>query len=256
LVVTVLLILAARASAQTNLLDADPGSPNYNNPSFETPDVPEGPTSVSLAAPPWTLTGPRILFDLGPPIGQVPINPGCGIFDNPSSGGGQIFNTHGDQLGYIFANSYPSAVPGDPTDHAFTQVLNTVLQAGNAYGLVIGVAHAQQAPPPDSVLTMSLFAYDSSNPSNELLLASQEIDVSEINGLNLTDFTAVTAPISGAAIGKQIGIRISTHTDLKLPSATGQFDFDNVRLYIPEPASASILGGVAIFLFGPRRRCR
>jgi hypothetical protein len=32
-----------------------------NNPSFETPDVAEGPQSVSLSAPPWVLSGPRQL---------------------------------------------------------------------------------------------------------------------------------------------------------------------------------------------------
>jgi hypothetical protein len=250
----VIAVLVASAHARASLLDANPLSPNYNNPSFETPDVAEGPTSVSLDAPPWTLTGPRIMFDLGPPIGPVPINPGTGVFDNPSTTG-NIANAHGEQLAYIFANSYASAVPGDPSDHSFTQVLATTFEAGQAYSLTIGIASAQAAPPADSVLTMSLFAFDSSNPSNELLLASNEIDVSEINGLTLTDFTAGTAPISGAAIGKQIGIRISTHTELKLPSATGQFSFDNVRL-VPEPGSAVLLGGAAISLFGARKRRR
>ena len=74
---------------------------------------------------------------------------------------------------------------------------------------------------------------------------------------SLTDFDATTTDaISGSNIGKAIGIRISTQS---IPSALPvqtSFDFDNVRVYAPEPASISILGGVAIFFFGPRRRGR
>jgi hypothetical protein len=62
-----------------------------NNPSFETPDVAEGPQSVSLSAPPWVLSGPRQMFDFG--FGPVPLNVGAGVFDNPSTvAAGQIAN--------------------------------------------------------------------------------------------------------------------------------------------------------------------
>jgi hypothetical protein len=54
---------------------------------------------------------------------------------------------------------------------------------------------------------------------------------------------------------KHIGIRISTQTTPKTPAATGQFDFDNVRLtVIPEPASASMLVLAGAIALGARRR--
>ena len=239
--------LTGVAAFGQNLLNAS------NNPSFETPDVPEGPFSVSLAAAPWVLTGPTVPIDVG--IGfPVPLIVGCGIFDNPS-GAGQITNAHQDQLAYIFANSYAGSLPGDPTDHAFTQILPLTFEAGKQYQLAIGFAYAQALPPADSVLTMSLFAYDSGNPLIEELLASETVTVAEVNGLTLTDFFAATNGISGSAIGKQIGMRISTHTAPKLPSATGQFDFDNVRLtVVPEPTSAILCAGAVLWAVGTRRR--
>jgi hypothetical protein len=189
-------------------------------------------------------------------FGPVPLNIGAGVFDNPSTvAAGQIANIHGEQLAYIFANSYASAVPGDPMDHAFTQILPATFEAGKQYELAIGFAHAQAAPPADSVLTMSLFAYDSGDPLVEQLMAAETLTVADVNGAALTDFFTTTDVISGTAIGKQIGIRISTQTAPKSPASTGQFDFDNVRLTaIPEPVGASVVGGVAILLFGPRRR--
>jgi hypothetical protein len=244
-VICVLAVPALTALGQ-NVLNA------ANNPSFETPDVAEGPFNVSLQAPPWALTGPTVVTPT--PFGDLPLVIGAGVFDNPS-GGGQITNPHGEQLAYIFANSYAGSLPGDPIHHAFTQILPLTYQPDNEYELAIGFAHAQAVPPADSVLTMSLFAYDAGNPSVEQLMASETLTVNDVNGATLTDFFASTNGISASAIGKQIGIRISTQTAPKTPSATGQFDFDNVRLtVIPEPASASMLVLAAAMALGARRR--
>jgi hypothetical protein len=244
------LAFAASALGQVNLLNSDPGSPTYNNPSFETPAT----TFVNLTAPPWELTGPRVLQDI-PPFGVVPVTVGTGIFANPATvPAGRIGNVDGNQLGYIFATTYNDVITGQPTDHAFTQRTGITLQAGREYGLVVGFAHAQSQPSPDSVLTMSLFAYDPASPAVETLLATESLTVANVNGVSLTDFDAVTAPIGGSNVGKSIGIRIATHSNPSATPAQTSFDFDNVRVYIPEPASASILGGVAVFVFGPRRR--
>jgi hypothetical protein len=227
------LIFAGSAAGQANLLDADPLSPAFNNPSLEQPVT----DFVAIAAEKWTTSGPRRIVDI-PPFGQVPIIAGAGIFLNPADvASGRITNADGLQLGYLFANSMPDALTSEVMDHAFTQILPRTLAAGEQYQLTIGFAHAGQAPPPDSVLTMSLFAFDSLNPSAEQLLASKTLTVADVNGVTLTDFFATTDPITGDAVGKQIGIRISTHTDPRPASATGQFDFDNVRLtQVPEPA--------------------
>jgi hypothetical protein len=244
--------LAGRACGQ-NLLDSNPGSPTYNNPSFESPDTP----FVNTTADKWTTSGPTQLVDIGPPFGTVPIIAGCGIFENPPTvPGGRISGADGSQLAYIFANSIPDSLNGQVMDHAFTQVTSLTLQAGKQYQLTMGVANAQSAPPPDSVLTMSLFAYDAANPGVEQLIASKQItNNGDLNGLSLTDFSAPSGVIGGSTIGKQIGIRITTHTDPRPASSTGQFDFDNIRLtLIPEPGSALMLASAAFLTLRSHRR--
>jgi hypothetical protein len=233
-----------------NLLDSNPASPTFNNPSFELPDV----AFVGVQTDKWTLTGPTQLVDF-PPFGVVPVIAGCGIFENPA-GAGHLDGADGSQIAYIFANTINDVMTSQPVDHAFTQVLPRTLAAGEQYRLTVGVANATAAPPPNSVLTMSLFAFDSANPTVEQLLASTPVSNTngQLNGVSLTDFSAMTPLIGGAAVGKQIGIRISTHTDPTAASAQGQFDFDNVRLtLVPEPAGAALLA-IGAFAAGRRRR--
>ena len=244
LCVVVLAVFTSAAVAQIPVLNA------ADNPSFESPDV----AFVGLSAPPWETSGPRQLVDV-PGIGVIPINSGCGIFENPTTvPGGRITNADGSQLAYIFANSSNDVITGDPMDHAFTLVLDDTYQAGEEYTLTIGFAHALSPPPADSVLTMSLFAHDPSNPTLPQITASETLSVADVNGLTLTDFIAETEPVIGSVIGKQIGIRISTHTTPQPSSATGTFDFDNVRLTMtPEPSSAAICG-IALMAVIARRR--
>ena len=222
--------LAASAFGQVNLLDADPNSPTFNNPSFESPDT----TFVSIVADKWELTGPKSIVDI-PPFGSVPIIAGCGIFANPDDSR-HLAGADGSQLAYIFGNSFTSQEPGDSTvDHAFTQHTQLTLAAAKEYELTIAFANAQSVPGPECALTMSLFAFDSSNPSAESLLASKTITSAELDTVTLTDFPVFTAPVSGATIGKQVGIRVSTHSPVSPFPGGGQFDFDNVRLSIAEP---------------------
>ena len=245
-------VLGGVTFAQPNLLDGDPDSPTFNNPSFERPDT----EFVSVAVDRWTLSGPTQLVDI-PGVGTVPILAGCGIFENPAPGGpGRIEGADGTQLAYLFANSVNDVLTGQPMDHAFTQILETTFEAGKQYQLAVGIAYAQAQPPPDSVFTLSLFAHDPSNPTIELPLASQPVtNTGAINGTSLTDFFATTGEISGEAVGKQIGIRFSTHTSPQPASATGQFDFDNVRLTIvPEPASAALWAAAGFVAVLSRRR--
>ena len=245
----VVLIAVAFFTSITSAATMLPVLTPADNPSFESPDT----TFIDLTAPPWVLTGPTHLVNV-PPFGLIPIVEGAGIFENPPTvPGGRITNADGSQLAYIFANSSADFFSGQVMDHAFTQVIDDTVQAGETYTLTIGFANAQSAPPADSVLTMSLFAFDSGD-SSEQLLASQTVTAADLNGLTLTDFSAQTVPIAGSAIGKQIGMRISTHTLEKPASATGQFDFDNVRLFVtPEPSSAAICTIAMLAMCGRRR---
>src|SRR5688500_16225491 len=61
---------------QANLLDSNPSSPTYNNPSFESPDVDFALNTMAK----WQREGPNIFTDnpLAPPDLY-----GVGIFDNP-----------------------------------------------------------------------------------------------------------------------------------------------------------------------------
>jgi autotransporter-associated beta strand protein len=222
--------LASSALGRANLLDADPDSPTFNNPSFERPDT----TFVSIVADKWELTGPKTIVDI-PPFGSVPIIAGCGVFENPDpSDSRRIAGAEGSQLAYIFGNSFVSAEAGDPTvDHAFTQRTQLTLKAGKAYELAIGFANASSVAGPECVLTMSLFAFDPGDPLTETLLASDTITSAELNTDTLVDFTVATAQIGGDAGGKQLGIRVSTHSPVSPTPGGGQFDFDNVRVYIP-----------------------
>src|SRR5688572_30448095 len=121
---------AVSAYGQINLLDADPNSPTFNNPSFELPDT----EFVSIVADKWELTGPKTIVDI-PPFGSFPITAGCGIFENPPEGDAQrVGGADGSQIAYIFGNSLTSAEPGDPTvDHGFTQHTHLTLLAGQEY---------------------------------------------------------------------------------------------------------------------------
>jgi hypothetical protein len=194
----------------------------------------------------------------------VPITIGAGTFINPATiPAGRIGNVDGNQLGYIFSTTFNDAITGLPVDHAFTQWTSIPLEGGKKYGLHMGVAKAQAQPSPDSVFTLSMFAYDGSipvdpmNPPAETLLASRSLTVADVNGLTLTDFDATTlAPVSGINIGKAIGIRISTQSNPSATPVQTSFDFDNVGVYVPEPAGMAILGGMAILLLGSRRRTR
>src|SRR5262249_11367255 len=161
-------------------------SPTFNNPSFERPDT----DFVDITPEKWTTSGPRRIVNI-PPFGSVPILAGCGIFENPeTTGGGRLDGSDGTQITYIFANSMPDAVTGQVRDHAFTQIVPVPLQAGQRYTLTMGVANAQAAPPPDSVLTMSLFAVNPGNPGVEIPLAARNISNNgETNGLTLVDFS-------------------------------------------------------------------
>jgi hypothetical protein len=267
-VLSLFMTFGTSAWGENNLLglDTNPGAdatpnPSFHNHSFENPAV-TGP--VSLSARPWVLSGPRVLQNLGPPFGIVPITIGAGTFINPATiPAGRITNADGNQLGYIFSTTFNDAITGLPVDHAFTQWTSIPLEGGKKYGLHMGVAKAQASPSPDSVFTLSMFAYDGSsavdpmNPPTETLLASRSLTIADVNGLMLTDFDATTLnAIGGSNIGKAIGIRIRTQSNPSATPVQTSFDFDTVGVYAPEPASTSILGGVAIFLFGTRRRSR
>src|SRR5215204_3760618 len=89
--------LATSALGQVNLLDSDPSSPTFNNPSFERPDT----TFVSIVADKWELTGPKTIVDI-PPFGSVPIVAGTGVFENPPPGdAGRLAGADGSQIAYI-----------------------------------------------------------------------------------------------------------------------------------------------------------
>lgn len=239
--------MASVASAQ-NLLGPE------NNPSFETPDTP----FVDIQAPPWVLTGPRTLQDFPGAPQPVLIVAGTGIFENPPpSDPSHLANATGSQIAYIFANSFADVPTGEVRDHAFTQVLDDTYVAGQQYRLTVDLANASVPPPSNSVLTLALFAYDSANPGVELPLASTAVTPAMLNGETLEPFTATTAAIAGGAAFKQVGVRISTHTDPTVASATGQFDFDNVRVtVVPEPVTAATAGLLGTALLAGRRRRR
>src|SRR5687767_12682171 len=76
-------------AAGQNLLDADPNSPTFNNPSFERPDI----ASVSPTVDVWVEAGPTIDAGLG-----FPILAGVGVFENPPEGDpSRLENMHGPQ---------------------------------------------------------------------------------------------------------------------------------------------------------------
>jgi hypothetical protein len=243
------LLSATSASAHgQNLLTS------ANNPSFESPDV----SFVGLSAPPWVLDGPQTLQDI-PPFGLVPVIAGTGIFENPADPDpSRLANADGSQIAYIFANSFADVITGQVKDHSFTQVLTgTTYQSGQKYELRVDVANATSVPPADSVLTLALFSHDPTNAVADQILSSIPITAAQLNGETLDPFSTTTDAIAGAAIGKEIGVRISTHTAPATPSLTGQFDFDNVRVTIvPEPTGAAALLCGGLLAAGLRRRNR
>jgi hypothetical protein len=243
------------AFGQSNLLDGDPNSPTFNNPSFERPDVQFAQNEVDA----WTESGPNVLTDT--PGGTFPTRAGVGVFENPATAQeGRIAGADGTQLGYIFSHTLNDFFTNQPVDHALTQVIGTTFNPGAHYQLTIGFANAQAVAGTDAVLTFSLFAYDASNPAAEQLLAFDTLTSSDLSGTTLTDFAATTPAITGDAVGKQIGIRIHTRTDPNSSSVRGQFDYDNVRLtVVPEPAGAATCvaassAGLLLRRAGRRRR--
>jgi hypothetical protein len=243
------LVLPGGVAFGQNLLDGDPNSPTFNNPSFERPDVAE----VQPTADKWTLGGPTTLVDVpGIPF-PVPLQAGCGVFENPATtAGGRIEGANGSQLAYIFSHTQADVNTNQRVDHSFTQVLPTTFVLGNQYQLQIGFANAQAVAGTDAELKFALF--DASNPSTDLVFDT--LSSADLNGTSLTDFAIVTTPVTGDAAGHQIGIRIMTHTDVGSSSAQGQFDFDNVRLTIvPEPGGVALCA-VAAGLFMRRGRRR
>jgi hypothetical protein len=252
-------LMSGAASAQ-NLLDADPGplgpggvptNPNFNNPSFEQPDIPQFiPFAYS-----WEASGPAI--PTGGP-GSPLIVAGCGIFENPPTTG-HLNGMTGTQAAWLFANSYVGFGPqSDPVDHAWTQVTQLAFEAGKQYRLAVDVANAQSAPPLDSSLTISLFAQ--LDATTELPLASYVLKndgTTDLNDDEFTTFHTDTAPIAGAAIGKPIGIRFLSASPVRnQPSFDGgQWDLDNVQLTIvPEPTSLALFAGAAGLLATRTRR--
>ena len=237
-----------------NLLDSNPASPTYNNPSFESPNV----DSVGIGADKWLADGPTIDPGLG-----FPVLAGAGVFENPTDDpntvgpDGHLENMDGTQAAYLFARSFADSQSGQVKDHSFTQVTQILAQAGAQYQLSVGVANAGSAPPPDSTLTISLFAQDGATeiPLASAAIKNDGVTSPALNGLAFVDFFATTDPIAGAAVGKQIGIRLQTRTDAQAPSVNGQFDLDDVQLTIvPEPAGLVLFAGGAALLAGRRRR--
>ncbi len=248
--VSMLCAVAVSGSAfgQVNLLDANPASATFNNPSFERPDVEFALNDADV----WTEGGPRVMTDT--PGGTFPIMAGVGVFENPATAeGGRINGADGSQLGYIFSHTLNDFFTGQPVDHSTSQVLGLTFEAGKQYQLTIGFANAQAVAGTDSELKFALF--DASNPSVDL--AFDVLSSTDLNGTALTDFSVTTDPITGGTVGEQIGIRITTHTDISSSSARGQFDFDNVRLtVVPEPGTAglSVLAASATLSLRARRR--
>jgi hypothetical protein len=246
------MLSAATATYGQNLLDSNPASLTYNNPSFESPDV----SSVGIGADKWTASGPTLDPGLG-----FQVLAGAGIFENPPVGDPQHLNgMTGTQAAYLFANSFVSG--SDPTgpalDHAFTQVTQLTYTAGQQYRLSVDVANASSAPPANSTLTISLFAVDAGAPGGEIPLASTAIvndGSTALNGASFTPFLADTGVIGASAAGKPIGIRLMTHTPPANPSITGQFDLDNIQVsVVPEPTGLALVIGAAGLLGARRRR--
>ena len=256
---TVLCALAMSSGAAfgQNLLDSDPNSPTYNNPSFESPDIPFALNVMDK----WKREGPGI-FNPDNPAQTEPDLLGIGVFDNPpDESGGHLQDADGAQVAYIFSHSLPQGFPqtltGTPIDHAVSQVLtNLTYGSGNYYQLKIGFANATSVASTVSTLTYSLFATTDPNATNGTELVSDTIKSNELNQIELQDFSIVTPQVAGAVDGQFIGIRISTHTEAAdMFNSPGQFDFDNVRLTIvPEPSTAALLVTGALGLLTARRR--
>jgi hypothetical protein len=163
------------------------------------------------------------------------------------------FDTDTSQ-GYQACASIGSANDG------LVQTLSSTFQANMGYQLTVAVGHNYgNGPDPRTKFTLSLFYTDANVDHVVRFLDIFNDSTTALSGTHLKDFSTPLIfidPNLGSlyqdAIGKPIGIRLSTSTPQGVP-AGDFFNVTNIRVdQVPEPASFAImLAGAALLL---RRR--
>jgi hypothetical protein len=208
------------------------------NPSFESPFVDPNGLGVELIVDHWITAGP---FPQ-PWTDGMTHNAGTGIFPNPDTAhpATHFDNADGNQLAYIFSNS---------TDE-YSQALTDTFAAGKAYSITVGVGNAGSPPPATDSLLLALFYTDAGGRHFVAQTTVMNDAAHALSGTHLNDFTGVSGILAAndPAVGKQINVLLAA-----TGVGGGEFDMDNVRVDVPEPAWLSIFG---VFGAGLLRRRR
>ena len=152
-------------------------------------------------------------------------------------------------FGYDATQGYQACASIASANDGLVQSLSSSFQANKSYSLTVAVGHNYgSAPDPLTKFTLALFYTDAGVDHIVSSLNIFNDSTTALSATHLKDFSTpltlidpAPASLNKDAIGKAIGIRLSTDTPSNV-TPNGLFNVTNIRVdEVPEPASLAIM---------------